>query len=257
MRKSHRRLSGTAITGCVRDITSANKAPATHADRHAKGGADPITPESIGAAPGGYGSGDYGQMLTADDDLNTLTVGGHYLFFGNSIPQNAPTGLNDWTAYVIENLPYNEIVTVQILHIIVPELTPGYGKYSNCSLRRTRYGNIYTPWAWINPPMALGVEYMTTEHHLGKPVYVKVVDCGKCPESGFKEIKFDTSNVARPIRCYGTWTYDAQSTIPFETTGSDRMVVGIIGRLIRITTGGNDFSRYTCTVTVYYTKATD
>ena len=30
-------------------ITLANKAPATHADRHAAGGADPITPESIGA----------------------------------------------------------------------------------------------------------------------------------------------------------------------------------------------------------------
>ena len=28
MRKSHRRLSGTAITGCVRDITSANKVTA-------------------------------------------------------------------------------------------------------------------------------------------------------------------------------------------------------------------------------------
>ena len=54
MRKSHRRLSGTAITGCVRDITSANKAPATHAAQHAKGGADPITPESIGAASDDY-----------------------------------------------------------------------------------------------------------------------------------------------------------------------------------------------------------
>lgn len=31
-------------------ITLANKAPATHADRHAKGGSDSVTPESIGAA---------------------------------------------------------------------------------------------------------------------------------------------------------------------------------------------------------------
>ena len=233
MRKSRRRPSGIAITSCARDITSANKAPS------------------------GYGSGDYGKMLTADDDLNTLTVGGHYLFYGNSIPQNAPTGLIDWTAYVIENLPYNELVTAQILHIIVPDLTYGHGKYSNCSLRRTRYGGTYTPWAWINPPMELGVEYMTTEHHLGKPVYVKVVDCGNCPESGHKDIRFDTSGVALPIRCYGNWTYGGRSTIPFETTGSDRMVVGIIGSFIRITTGGRNFSEHTCTVTVYYTKTTD
>lgn len=128
-------------------------------------------------------------MLTADDDLNTLTVGGHYLFFGNSIPQNAPTGLNDWTAYVIENLPYNELVTAQILHIIVPNLTAEYGKYSNCSLRRTRYGNTYTPWAWTNPPMELGVEYMTTERYMGRSVYKKLVALGEAPSTkGTKEI---------------------------------------------------------------------
>ena len=142
-------------------------------------------------------------MLTADDDLNTLTVGGHYLFFGNSIPQNAPTGLIDWTAYVIENLPYNELVTAQILHIIVPDLTYGYGKYSNCSLRRTRYGDTYTPWAWINPPMELGVEYMTTEHHLGKPVYCKLIDCGAVPDVNTnKTIGFSCPGISRII----SWT---------------------------------------------------
>ena len=132
-----------------------------------------------------------------------------------------------------------------------------YASEKDSIRRRVLNNGVWGPWAWVNPPMQVGVEYRTTERYLRKPVYVKVVDCGNCPGSGFKDIKFDTSDVARPIRCYGTWTYDAQSTIPFETTGSDRMVVGIIGRVIRITTGGNDFSRYTCTVTVYYTKATD
>lgn len=217
MPKSHRRPSGTAITGCARDITSANKAAATHAAQHAKGGADPITPESIGAAPGGYGSGDYGKMLTADDDLNTLTVGGHYLFFGNSIPQNAPIGLIDWTAYVIENLPYNELVTAQILHIIVPDLTYGYGKYSNCSLRRTRYGDTYTPWAWINPPMELGVEYMTTEHHIGKPVYCKLVDLGEGTNG--KTVNVGTTEMVH-VECratYSRWSLPMPE-LPFGST---------------------------------------
>lgn len=31
---------------------------------------------------------------------------------------------------------------------------------------------------YANPPMLLGVEYRTTERYLGKPVYVKTVDCG-------------------------------------------------------------------------------
>ena len=137
------------------------------------------------------------------------------------------------------------------------ETMSAYASEKDSIRRRVLNNGVWGPWEWVNPPMQVGVEYRTTERYLRKPVYVKVVDCGNCPGSGFKDIKFDTSDVARPIRCYGTWTYDAQSTIPFETTGSDRMVVGIIGRVIRITTGGNDFSRYTCTVTVYYTKATD
>ena len=105
--------------------------------------------------------------------------------------------------------------------------------------------------------MKPGVEYRTTERYLGKPVYVKVVDCGQCPASGFKDIQFDTSGVALPVRCYGNWTYSGRSTIPFETTSSDRMVVGVLGTTIRITTGGQNFSTQTCTVTVYYTKTTD
>ena len=31
---------------------------------------------------------------------------------------------------------------------------------------------------WVNPPMYIGVEYRTTERYDGKPVYVKLVDCG-------------------------------------------------------------------------------
>lgn len=136
-------------------------------------------------------------------------------------------------------------------------LSPDPRGTTNGLWRMLKDNGKWQPVEWINPPMELGTEYRTTERYLGKPVYVKVVDCGKCPGSEFKDIKFDTSDVARPIRCYGTWTYDAQSTIPFETTGSDRMVVGIIGRFIRITTGGRNFSEHTCTVTVYYTKTTD
>lgn len=240
--------------------TLANKAPATHADRHAKGGNDPITPESIGAAPGGYGSGDYGKMLTADDDLNTLTVGGHYLFFGNSIPQNAPTGLIDWTAYVIENLPYNELVTAQILHIIVPDLTYGYGKYSNCSLRRTRYGDTYTPWAWINPPMALGAEYMTTEHHLGKPVYCKLVDLGEGTNG--KTVNVGTMEMIH-VECratYSGWSLPMPE-LPFGSTDrslehtnaqafySNANTVTIIK--------GSTCPAFTATAKVYYIKSTD
>ena len=136
-------------------------------------------------------------------------------------------------------------------------LSPDPRDTTNGLWRMLKDNGKWQPVEWINPPMELGTEYRTTERYFGKPVYVKVVDCGNCPESGHKDIRFDTSGVALPIRCYGNWTYGGQSTIPFETTGSDRMVVGIIGSFIRITTGGRNFSEHTCTVTVYYTKTTD
>lgn len=33
-------------------------------------------------------------------------------------------------------------------------------------------------WEWVNPPMALGVEYRTTKRHNGKAVWVKSADIG-------------------------------------------------------------------------------
>ena len=242
----------------MRDITSANKAPATHAAQHAKGGNDQITPESIGAAPGGYGSGDYGKILTADDDLNTLTVGGHYLFFGNSIPKNAPTGLNDWTAYVIENLPYNDLVAAQILHIIVPNLTDYYGKYSNCSLSRTHYGNDYTPWAWINPPMELGVEYMTTEHYLGKPVYVKAVNFGVMPNNSAKAVSHGITNLDVCFMVYGhdTGNHRPIPTMCLSGNFTEQVGVTVTGSEIVIHTTF-DANNNEAIVVAKYTKTTD
>ena len=48
---------------------------------------------------------------------------------------------------------------------------------------------------WINPPMRLGVEYRTTERYLGKPVYVKVVDCGNLPDGTTKEVTHGIANI--------------------------------------------------------------
>lgn len=44
---------------------------------------------------------------------------------------------------------------------------------------------------WEHPPMQLGVEYRTTERYLGKPVYVKLVDCGKIVEGKSVDLGLD------------------------------------------------------------------
>ena len=194
-------------------------------------------------APGGFGLGAIWNQAP-ENDANQIPGTGWFVAH-----QNTPTG----GGWIIQDI-FDGSVHYQF----------AFAKRSNSGVlggtivqRNKQEQNDWSPWEWVNPPMGLNTEYRTTERYLSKPVYVKVVDCGNCPESGHKDIRFDTSGVALPIRCYGNWTYDGRSTIPFETTGSDRMVVGIIGSFIRITTGGRNFSEHTCTVTVYYTKTTD
>lgn len=52
-----------------------------------------------------------------------------------------------------------------------------------CLCARTIYASIIYPWEWVNPLMQIGVEYRTTERFWGKPVYYKIVDCGKIADN--------------------------------------------------------------------------
>ena len=80
--------------GLLTRIVSANKAPATHAAQHAKGGADPITPESIGAAPGGYGIGETPKYIA---DANDAVKNGRYAISQSTL--NLPGPIGDLWAY--------------------------------------------------------------------------------------------------------------------------------------------------------------
>lgn len=211
---------------------------------------------NINAAPGGYGLGGGAKELSAADDLNNIRVTGWYNWSYNSHPQNAPD--NNWREYgcamhVFATAPGG--YAIQTVYDLSDDITHG------CAIQRTicptSSGDIYYPWEWINPPMTLGVEYRTTERYLGKPVYVKVVDCGSCPANGYKDIEYGADGIVLPIRCEGTWNYAGRSTIPIESSNEDQLHIGALGNRIRVKTGGKDFSGFTCTATVWYTKATD
>ena len=238
MRNSHRRLSGTAITSCVRDITSANKAPATHAAQHAKGGADPITPESIGAAPGGYGFGERPKKIDDPDRLSG-TVDGVYHFASEDHP--------------IEGIASGLLIHYQGNFLTVSSfcrqiLYAGIGSYSR--LERI-YANGWKPWEWVNPPMLPGVEYRTTERYLGKPVYVKTVDFGALPNASYKFVGIE--NGASIIRVSALASNG--KTLPGSIGASQREQVLCMGssNSVEIITYA-DASSLTATVTAWYTK---
>ncbi len=64
-----------------------------------------------------------------------------------------------------------------------------YGAYGIPSVRgKNIYGSVVHPWAYQTPPTKVGIEYCTMELWNGKPVYVKVLDCGTLP--GAKQEEF-------------------------------------------------------------------
>ena len=246
MRSSHRRLSGTAITSCARDITSANKAPATHATQHAKGGADPITPESIGAAPGGFG---LGEASIAFSDANDCVTNGWYCDV-NGTAANTPF---TWCHILVSTFMGNGMYVRQDAYIT------GESNVSTRHMVRFKHPNItdnngWSVWEWEHGMyMYPGVEYRTTERYLGKPVYVKVVDCGYLPSpGGTKNVSHGGSNCL-PIMV--TAQMSNSNTIPW--LGKFTISADNTNIVLCSPADTSDFSSIKPTAILKYRKSTD
>ena len=196
-----------------------------------------------GVAPAGYGLGGVGKQVT---DMNNAQESGFYSALGASnLPPN------------VESVQYGSVLVLcsqadRVTQVYFQDVTDGTGAI----VVRRLNGNGWSQWEFINPPMKLGIEYRTTERYQGKPVYVKLVNLGNCPSSSYKNVTV-LGNTEVGFRCEGTWTYGGGSTLPFESSSSDRMEIAIIDKNVRIFTGGKDFSTYTAKATIYYTKTTD
>lgn len=106
---------------------------------------------------------------------------------------------------------------------------------------------------YLNPPMQLGVEYRTTERYLGKPVYAKLIDCGKFPASAsVKQIAHGISD-CYPIRVTGQMSNS--NTVPWAEAYS----IGADNTIIRLYAAPNfsDQSGTNTVALIHYTKTTD
>ena len=74
--------------------------------------------------------------------------------------------------------------------------------YSGCFYRLLT-GNVLE---WLNPPLIVGTEYRTTERYKGKPVYVKVVNCGTAPANSYTITAHSVSSIADNVSCIGILT---------------------------------------------------
>lgn len=129
--------------------------------------------------------------------------------------------------------------------------------YGNVWTRYSLVNNVWTPEEWLNPPLAVGTEYRTTERYNGKPVYAKLVNFGTLPNSSYKDVSFYSSTTSRPISVEGQCGENYNSlhmAIPSFSNGIDIFAVNY-STIRSITT--HDASGQYARALVKYWKTTD
>ena len=111
-------------------------------------------------APNGFGLGASGVSVS---DLNTALNCGFFAW--SSDCANAPFGYGMGITLNRFNGRYTQLL-----------FNPWMGSRGEIAVRH--YNSTEWILEWVNPPMALGVEYRTTERWNGKVVWTVLVDCG-------------------------------------------------------------------------------
>ena len=190
---------------------------------------------NIDAAPGGFGLGTRTVVSVSDGrDANDLSGCGFFC-----VDQNTPTS-DWWYGYQIE---YDVGYKYQ-----------RFGRTDNFEIvERKQINNVWGDWEYLNPPMNIGVEYRTTERYLGKPVYVKLVDCGKFPPPGNSVLVAHGISNCYPVSI--TARMSNGNTVPFVskyTIGADGVNIFLESK-----SGVSDQSANTTVALMRYTKTTD
>ena len=162
---------------------------------------------NINAAPGGFGYGEYQAFKKWDDNdgsqfesyLDSLIDGTNKIIRLTELadyPSNILSGKAGWADVSIDNAG-NILVEWCGPTDVVAGTVIGIQK----AYKKRLIDGTWLPWEYANPPMQIGVEYRITERYLGKPVYVKVVNCGQISDG--KEIEHGISNMDTCIMAQG------------------------------------------------------
>ena len=223
---------------------------------------------NINAAPGGFGYGENRRFTKWDD-----TDGSQFEAFVDQMVDGTSkvvrlTGVADYPANVVSgNGGFADIqitsdgVVLVLFHGPVNVLEGSIDGVYHASKKRLLNGT-WLPWEYDNPPLALGVEYRTTERYLGKPVYVKMIDCGNLPNAGLKTVSIGVSGLEKVIDISGC-VVDASNgdfySIPATNFDASVHNVGLYAtgpQSIAISTQ-SDRSSDSAYVKVKYTKTTE
>lgn len=135
--------------------------------------------------------------------------------------------------------------------IVIDAVT--YGNNMTTAVKKLKMYGEWQPWEWVNPPMALGVEYRTTERWNGKAVYTKVISFGYMPNASQKSVAHGLTTTAI-VGLHAT-TSSGKYFFPCSSASTD---VGSVDLYIQSSsifiTTTTDWSAYVAYVTIKYTK---
>ena len=197
---------------------------------------------NIDAAPGGFGLG--GVLVDAPEnsegfaDANLITATGFYRAVRNVL-------YGGW--HYIIHLNYDSATALQLAAYVSGEV---YGA-------REKRLNVWGDWEHTNPPMELGIEYRTTERYLGKPVYVKLFDCGTIPAQGtHKALVFSPD--ADSIVSVTAYSSRRGTTLPYyDANGVRYAITGTGGNSVMIWNYSESLTDTNVHALIKYAKTTD
>lgn len=162
---------------------------------------------NINAAPSGFGYGENQIFQKLDDNDGSQFEAFVDQMIDGTIKIVRLTQVADYPANIVSgNGGFADIKidsngsALVLFHGPVNVLEGSIDGVYHASKKRLLNGT-WLPWEYDNPPLALGVEYRTTERYLGKSVYVKQVSCGTLSDG--KEVEHGISNMDYCISAQG------------------------------------------------------
>jgi hypothetical protein len=195
--------------------------------------------------------GNIGKLLTPEDNLDEVKTNGWYRWERKAPPQGTlPSVIGQSMDATLIRVWGNGAVCYQESINITDET--GHG----CLCARTIYASTIYPWEWVNPLMQTGVEYRTTERFWGKPVYYKIVDCGKIADN--KQVEHGIVNMRDCISFQGL-----RGGMPMPSISNNNLsdpwsfYVADVNRAKITLACGTSAVGGNCHVMLKYTKTTD
>lgn len=186
-------------------------------------------------APAGYGLGEADSKLVDNPD-KAIRPGFYHVSNGD---YNGGDWRLCWCSLLVERQGARILQTARYNNL-------AWFRYSEDS------GATWQPWEWVNPPMALGVEYRTTERWNGKVVYTKLIDFGALPNTTEKTVGHDVYPMGLPLSVTVTAKKDNWSfTLPSDHSIETKVLFNAQGVTVATTLDRSDYNAY---ATLKYTK---